>query len=81
MRVKKRRLALGSLCAEPAMFLKSLKKQKASFFKALIKGAPLFVLCLVLFAACGKRPSDVDSPPGGRTVPRVYPSPATDPLP
>lgn len=41
----------------------------------------VLALCFGLLGACGKRPSQVDPPPGGQTQPRVYPDPATDPRP
>jgi hypothetical protein len=42
------------------------------------------VLCLMLsLTACGKKPSQVDPPPGVEedAFPRIYPDPATDPKP
>lgn len=36
-------------------------------------------LCCFLLVSCGKKPSDVDSPPGGQESFRVYPDPSTDP--
>lgn len=45
-------------------------------------GSLFFALlfCVVFLSACGKRPSQVDPPPGGAQESRVYPKPETTDL-
>lgn len=53
--------------------------RKPRFFK---RAAGLFLalsVCALLLSACGKRPSQVEPPPGGAATAKVYPAPEVEP--
>jgi hypothetical protein len=49
--------------------------------KRTIASLPLYVMIVLLVAACGIKPAEVDPPQGHKSdrFPRTYPDPATDP--
>ena len=59
------------------------RTQKQDHKKKAILASFLLVLLMFSLMACGKKPSQVDPPPGveNDNFPQTYPDPATDPKP
>jgi len=59
------------------------RKQTLAAARRRLTGVAALLLLVLPLGACGKKPDQVDPPPGAEqsTFPRTYPDPATDPKP